>query len=82
MRKYLMFSAIALTMTGCSSEQTDKLLLEKDRIALVKSLTSDKIIVWKFVKMGLRASAVKDTTMPAYREHAKELSTVSQTIDR
>jgi hypothetical protein len=82
MRKYLMFSAIALTMTGCSSEQTDKLLLEKDRIALVKSLTSDKIIVWKFVKMGLRASAVKDTTMPAYREHAKELSTVSQTIDK
>lgn len=82
MRKYLIFLAIALTMAGCSSEQTDQLLLEKDRLALVKSLTSDKIIVWKFVKMGLRSSAVKDTTMPAYREHAKELLAVSQTIDK
>jgi len=82
MRKYLIFIAFVVTLTSCSSEQTDKLLLEKDRIALVKSLTSDKITVWKFGKMGLRASAVKDTTMPAYREHAKELLNVSRTINK
>lgn len=82
MNKYLALSIIAFVIAGCSSEQTDKLLLEKDRLALVKSLTSDKIIFWKFAKLGVRASAVKDTTMPEYRDHAKELRAVSGIIDK
>lgn len=82
MNKYLAFSIIAMMMAGCSGEQTDQLLLEKDRLGLVKSLTSDKIIFWKFAKLGVRASAVKDTMMPEYRDHAKELRAVSGIIDK
>ncbi|SHE65008.1 hypothetical protein [Pedobacter caeni] len=81
MKKYIALSLIALGL-GCSSEQTDKVLLEKDKIALVKSLTSDKIVVWKFGKIGLRASAVRDTTMPEYQKHIKELNSVSQTLSK
>ena len=82
MNRYVAFSIIAIMMTGCSGEQTDKLLLEKDRLGLVKGLTSDKIIFWKFAKLGVRASAVKDTMMPEYRDHANELRAVSGIIDK
>ncbi|AOM79981.1 short-chain dehydrogenase [Pedobacter steynii] len=79
MKKYLCLFMIGLQWS-CSSEQTDQILLEKDRVELAKSLTSDKIIVWKFGKIGLRAAGVQDTTMPEYQKHSRELQSVSRSL--
>lgn len=79
MKKYLCLLMIGLCWS-CSSEQTDQILLEKDRVELAKSLTSDKIIVWKFGKIGLRAAGVQDTTMPEYQKHSRELQSVSRSL--
>ncbi|NQX43301.1 hypothetical protein SAMN05421820_11665 [Pedobacter steynii] len=81
MKKYIALSLIVLAL-GCSSEQTDQVLLEKDRLSLVKSLTSDKIIVWKFGKIGLRSAGVQDTTMPQYQQHSKELQSVTGNLSK
>lgn len=79
MKKHLCLLLIGLCWS-CSSEQTDQILLEKDRVELAKSLTSDKIIVWKFGKIGLRAAGVQDTTMPEYQKHSRELQSVSRSL--
>lgn len=81
MKKYIALSLMVLVL-GCSSEQTDQALLEKDRLSLVKSLTSDKIMVWKFGKIGLRAAGVQDTTMPQYQQHLRELQSVSSNLSK
>jgi len=64
MKKLLYILIVMVLLPGCSGgEKSDEFLLEKDRIALVNSLDTYKVKLYKFFKILVRASAEdKETT--------------------
>lgn len=67
MKNRLIWLVLLVFISGCGKEDTDEYLLSLDKEKLTASLNYDKIFFYKFAKIALRSSAVRDTTLPEYK---------------
>lgn len=65
--KFWIFIILALVI-GCSEEKSDEYLLAQDRKRLEESCYTANVLLYKYIKIGIRASALKDTTFPELEE--------------
>ena len=70
---HLLLFVLAALLFGCSTDQSDEAMLERDRQKMAKSLDSFKLTYYRAVVVGIRASAERDTT-----GHSKALSNAKQ----
>ena len=81
------FLLLILTF-GCSDDhKTDEYLLKEDQKTLIKSLDSDKVFFYKFMKIVLRSSASKDSIFYPHEankfkvENLKKLQAFNQKVN-
>ncbi|MCT4665822.1 MAG: short-chain dehydrogenase [Flavobacteriales bacterium] len=73
--------AIIFLQVSCTFEEdSDQYLLEKDKKELAGSLKSDKILIYKFGKIAIRSSAVKDPLSDDLKDFQKDLQSVSEVM--
>lgn len=79
--KKLLPLCIVLFFISCSGEKTDQLLLELDKKKLTDNINYDKITFYKFAKIAVRSTAVKDTTQAEYQKFGKQAQSVVKTLN-
>ncbi|GAA3515815.1 hypothetical protein GCM10022393_32240 [Aquimarina addita] len=72
--------AIIFSITTSCSEETDEALLEKDRKELIEILDTQKVLIYKFGKVCIRASVVNDTVSPELKAFRSKMKKVFSTI--
>lgn len=72
--------ATILFMTISCSDETDEVLLEKDRKELAESLDTQKVLIYKFGKVCIRASVETDTISPEFKAFKSKMNKVFNTI--
>ncbi len=71
--------SLLIFLSGCSKEKTDEEMLAKDREALTESLNSQKVYMYKFGKICLRAS-VASNDVPEAEVFKSKFGNVSQLL--
>jgi hypothetical protein len=71
---------IAASFISCSETKTDEVLLELDKKALEQNINYEKITFYKFAKIAIRSSAVKDTLNPEYRLFSQKSQHLLQSL--
>lgn len=79
MKRFFLTLLIITGFSSCSTEdKTDKELLEIDRIELIKSLDSYKILPYKFGKILIRSAVAKDTISTEFKSFKKDIDRLSK----
>jgi len=76
MKNKLLLLVLLISLAGCSKKDSDEYLLALDKEKLTESLNYDRIFFYKFAKIALRSSAVRDTTLPEYQLFANRTKNV------
>lgn len=78
MKKLKPLLIILLILFSCSQEEkTDQILFEKDQQKLLEHLDNFKVSIYKFIKVSIRAGALKDSISPeliAFQNQTKKLN--------
>lgn len=74
--KHSLYFFLVLIVSCSDKNQSDKALLEKDKLELVKNLNSEKVLTYKFGKILIRASAEKNTISPEFQSFKSDLDRI------
>lgn len=80
--KNLIFLICVVFLAGCSKEKTDEFMLELDKQKLEENINYDKIVFYKFAKIAIRSSAVKDTNTIKYKRFSKQANSILNTLHK
>lgn len=67
-------------LQSCSKEETDKVLLEKDRIELNENLYSEKVLTYKMGKICIRASVAGENVPPEFQQISSNVASINSKI--
>lgn len=82
LRPLSILGLLAVSAAGCSDPETDEFLLEQDKKTLAQNINYEKITFYKFTKIAIRSSAVKDTLNPDYLLFAEKSGHLLQSLSK
>lgn len=82
MKNLLLLAVFVCLIASCRKTETDEYLLSLDKKKLSESLNYDKIFFYKFAKIAIRSSAVKDTSSIEFQQFTKRSQNVINSFNK
>ncbi len=71
-----------MLLFSCVNPKTDEELLAIDKEELVESLDSDKVFMYKFIKVAIRSSQTSEKEFPGSADMYKKVNRIGKKIDK
>jgi len=82
MQKIILIFNLSFLFICSDDTNNDQALIDKDRIALEEQLNTEKVIIYTFCKIMVRASAIQDTTSTTYKRITPEMKSAMNRFDQ